>query len=151
MSATAEMNRSFDPPLRAGTARRAFHAVIALAGWALFVHWWWIVLGRVSAREIRFTLLFIAVTLVAVVGLTAWWALHNLRIFRKRQARRARLREPVPDFTRDGVGREGRLPAPPADCRVARVVVVRIRDGAKEYLPYEMPRASAAPAGTERP
>lgn len=151
MSATADMNRSLDPPLRAGTARRALHAVIALAGWVLFAHWWWIVFGRVSAREIRFTLLFIAVALVVVVGLTAWWAFHNLRIFRTRQARRRRVCEATPDPPRDGVGREVHLPPPPEDCRTARIVLVRIEDGTKVYVPYETVRPAAGPPGTPQP
>ena len=141
----AEPDRHSLPPTRGGPVRRAFHTVLALAGWVLFVYWWWLVFRRVSQAEIRSTLLFIAVALVVIVAVTAAWAIHNVWIFRRRGARR-HLREVDEDFSRDTVGREVLLPTVPTVCTVAAGVSVRVRAGAKVY-------ATGGPAGrpTETP
>ncbi|HTR96918.1 MAG TPA: hypothetical protein VMH61_03365 [Candidatus Acidoferrales bacterium] len=120
------------PPMLAGPLRRVFHTLLAVAGWALFGYWWWIVARRVSASEVRFTVLFIAFSLVAIVLVTAAWALHNLRVFRRRGARKA-LRDVPIDLSHDGVGREVLLPTLPEECRTAKLIEVRIRDGFKVY------------------
>ena len=145
----ADTERTAGPPYRAGPARRVLHALIALAGWVLFVYWWWLVFRRVSGQEIRYTVLFVAIALVVIVGLTAVWAFHNLRISRRR-GRRRRPREVTPDLSRDSVGREVRLPTIPSDCLNARVVTVRIQDGTKVYAPAgaAWPEAAPRPATT---
>ncbi len=138
----AESDRQSLTPTRGGPARRAFHALLALAGWVLFVYWWWLVFRRVSAAEIRFTLLFIAIALAAIVALTAAWAIHNVWIYRRRGPRRS-VKAVDEDFARDTVGREVLLPTVPEICRVAAVVSVRVRHGAKVY-------ATGGPAGRAR-
>jgi len=141
----AEAPRQPQPPVHGGPIRRTFHALIAFAGWVLFVYWWWIVARRVSADEVRFTALFIGIALVAIVGLTAIWALHNVRIFKVRGPRRS-LRPVDDDLSHDSVGREVLLPTLPEECRTAPVVAVRIRDGFKVYS-----AGAGAPAGGGKP
>ncbi len=119
-------------PTQAGPLRRAFHTVLAIAGWALFVYWWWLVFRRVGASEIRYTLLFVAIALVVIVALTVAWTLHNVWIFRRRGARRS-VRAVTEDFSHDTVGREVLMPTVPDICTVAAVVSVRVRHGAKIY------------------
>jgi hypothetical protein len=131
MPATAPVDRQ---PLVAPPARRAVHLAIAFAGWALFAWWWWLVVRRVSGTEIRFTLLFIAVALLVIVGVTAIWALHNRAVFRRKGAR-TRVRDVPGDFTRDTLGRPVGLPTVPEECLYASVIVVRIEDGRKVYRP----------------
>lgn len=121
-------------PIHGSPARRAFHAVLALAGWVLFVWWWVIVLGRVSALEVRFTLWFLVISLAAIVLVTALWAVHNLRLVRRKTAR-THVREVTPDQSRDTVGRPLGFPAVPEECRAASLIVVRIEDGSKVYRP----------------
>ena len=123
-------------PIEAGPARRVLHTVIAAAGWALFTYWWWLVFRRVNETEVRYTLWFIAIALIVVVFVTALWAVHNLRMFRRRGPR-TKVREVQEDFSRDSVGRPVTMPEVPEECFTADVVVVRIADGTKFYDPQE--------------
>jgi len=145
MPATAPVERQ---PLVAPPARRAVHLALALAGWVLFVWWWWLVVRRVSGAEIRFTLLFIAVSLLVIVGVTALWAFHNRAVFRRKGAR-TRVREIAGDFARDTLGRPVGLPTVPDECLQASVIVVRIEDGRKVYRPTVI-RQSARTDGEEQ-
>src|SRR5205085_6706648 len=129
---------SIPPPITAGPVRRTFHALISLAGWALFVYWWWIVFHRVSGSEIRFTLVFIALSLVGVVLATLGWAWHNLRIFERKGPRR-QIREATSPFNRDGVGRAVTYSAIGPDRRMAPVVYVRLAGEGKRYDVYDGP------------
>jgi len=133
-------------PIHAGPSRRAFHTLVAIAGWALFVYWWWLVVQRVSAHEIRFTLLVIGIALGVILVLTALWVVHNIRIFRIRGPRQ-QMRPVAQDSSHDTVGRNVQFPAVPEDCLSAAVVHVRIRDGAKLYLPATAGGEPAMPAG----
>lgn len=133
-------------PIVGGPVRRAFHTLVALAGWVLFIYWWWIVFRRVSPLEVRFTLWFIGLSLAAIVLTTALWAAHNLRVFR-RKGPRTTLRDITPDFTHDTVGRRVDMPGVPGDCRTAPVVIVRIVDGAKVYRPQGPTGGTPRPAG----
>jgi hypothetical protein len=135
-------------PIHAGPSRRAFHSLVALAGWALFAYWWWLVARRVSAHEIRFTLLVIAIALGVILVLTALWVLHNIRIFRIRGPRQ-QMRTVAQDSSRDTVGRNVQFPAVPEDCLSAAVVHVRIREGVKIYLPAAAAGGTTGPVGGE--
>ena len=137
-------------PIQAGTPRRVLHTVVALAGWALFAYWWWLVSRRVSEQEVRFTLVLIAIALGVIVLLTAAWVLHNVRIFRNRGPR-LHLRSVVQDYSHDTVGRNVRMPLVPEDCLSAAVVKVRLQEGAKVYVPAAPAGGPAAPVrGPER-
>ena len=135
------------PPLvQAGPLRRVFHSLVALAGWVLFGYWWWLVARRVSAHEVRFTLLVIGIALGVIVLLTAAWALHNIMIFRRRGPR-THLRAVVQDFSHDTVGRSVQLPRLPEDCLTAGFVKVNLQHGAKVYVAAPPSAGPAAPAG----
>ena len=122
------------PPVTAGPARRVFHTLIALAGWAVFAYWWWIVFHRVSSREVRFTALFVAGSLVVIVLATLLWAWHNLRIF-KRKGPRMNVRDATYDFSHDGVGRPVTFPDRGPDRSAAPVIYVRWGEDGKHYDP----------------
>lgn len=135
-------------PIHAGPSRRAFHTLVALAGWALFAYWWWLVARRVSAHEIRSTLLGIGIALGVILVLTALWVVHNIRIFRIRGPRQ-QMRPVAQDSSHDTVGRNVKFPAVPEDCLSAAVVHVRIREGVKIYLPAAVAGGPVMPAGGE--
>lgn len=128
-------------PTQAGPGRRIFHTVLAVAGWCLFLFWWWLVLQRVSAAEVRFTIGFLAIAFVVVVLLTIVWVLHNLRIVRDRTAR-VHVRDSVPDVSHDTVGRELQMPALPAEYQIAARVRVSVAGDVKTYV-VERPRQPA--------
>lgn len=121
-------------PMVASTARRALHALVAAAGWALFAWWWWLVWRRASEAEIRYTLWFIGISTVLIVGSTALWALHNRSVFQSKRAR-LRVRPVTEDLSRDTLGRPVGLPEVPEECLRASVIVVRVEDGRKIYQP----------------
>jgi hypothetical protein len=125
--------------------RRAFHTVLALAGWALFAYWWWLVFQRVSASEIQTTLLLLGLALAVIVLLTALWVVHNRRIFKRRGARKA-VRQPVEVYSHDSVGRAVEFPAVPQECRTSQVVLVRIDKGSKRYSTGSAPVLGSRPA-----
>ena len=138
-------------PLEAGPVRRVVHSLLALAGWVVFVYWWWLVFRRVNATEVRYTLWFIAIALVVIVFVTMLWAVHNVRLFRKRGPR-TQPRQVREDFSHDTVGRPVNMPAVPTDCLTAGIIVVRIEGDAKVYQPiavravtrrHESPRAAS--------
>jgi hypothetical protein len=133
------------PPIVAGPARRVFHTLLSIAGWAVFLYWWWLVFRRVSSHEIRFTALFIAISIAAIVVVTLIWAWHNLRIYRRRGPR-TQVREGSYDFSHDGVGRPVTFPAAGPDRSSAPVIYVRWTDEGKYYDPAAAlpPRTGAA-------
>ena len=134
-------------PRVAGRGRRVFHTLIALAGWALFVYWWWIVVHRVSLHEVQFTVLFVLVALVLCIAITGLWVLHNLSIFRRR-GQRTKVREATLDYSRDPLGRTVTFDAPPASLLEAPVVRVLVEDRTKSFRPMG-PGAPNGP-GSER-
>ena len=119
-------------PTQASPARRVFHTLITLAGWALFVYWWSVVVHRVSRHEVRFTVLFVLVSLVICVALTGLWVLHNRSIFRRKGPRTA-VREAVLDYSRDPLGRTVTFEASAEDLLRAPVVRVLIEYDRKQY------------------
>jgi hypothetical protein len=145
-----ELKPTKQPPFRAGPVRRAFHTLVAVAGWALFLYWWWLVAHRVGRQEVVFTLVFIAIALGLIVGLTALWAFHNLRIFEKRGNRR-QVSHVTAAPSEDSVGRHVQLPTLPEDCRNSPIVTVRIHDGDKVYASSGVIQPPARPSGLARP
>ena len=122
-----------DPRSEAGQVRQALHILLAGAGWVLFIYWWSIVLARVTPREIRFTALFIGISLVVVVAATVIWVMHNVAIFRRRGPR-TKVR-PVDQQVRvDHLGRSLRLETDADALRAARLVRVLVDGERKIYL-----------------
>jgi hypothetical protein len=136
------MNAPHDPPARpapptlASPGRRLFHLLIALAGWALFLYWWWLVLGRLDPAHVRFTVLFILATLAGCILLTAGWVFHNLRIFR-RKGPRTHVRISSYQFTRDRVGRTLVFASPIERLATAPVIQIRLEHEGKAYRALE--------------
>jgi len=123
------------PPFEAKPAQRLYHLLIAVAGWALFVYWWVVVLvERASHRQIMFTLLFIGIVLALCLLVTGAWTLHNLRISRSKRARYLvpAVRE---EYTQDALGNplvfEGGMEA----VREDPVVQIRFENDTKYYRP----------------
>ena len=133
------------PPILAGPVRRVFHTLVALGGWVLFGYWWWLVARRVSAQEVRFTLLLIGIALDVIVLVTAAWALHNILIFRRRGPR-THLRAVSQDYSHDTLGRSVQLPMVPGDCLTAGIVKVRLQDGGKVYVAASYGAGPGSPA-----
>jgi hypothetical protein len=149
-------------PTLPSKGRRLCHLLVCMAGWVLFVWWWWIVLGRLDPAHVRFTAVFLTVTLAGVVALTAWWAFHNGRIHRRK-----RPRTQVPGasfaFERDRLGRPLSFADGLAAIGRARVVQIRLENDGKIYralgsqgtdgrVPLEVWRptvAAGAPPATE--
>ena len=132
-------------PIQAGPVRRVLHTVVALAGWVVFVYWWWLVFRRVNDTEVRYTLWFIAIALFVIVFVTALWAVHNLVVFRRRGPR-TKVREVQEDFSHDSVGRPVNMPQVPHECLTSEVVVVRIADGTKIYDPVASTGTTPVPS-----
>jgi hypothetical protein len=140
-----ETHSHIRPPTEASPARRALHTLIALAGWALFAYWWTVVFARVSHSEIRFTVIFVLVSLVASIAITGLWVLHNVSIFR-RKGPRTGVREVTLDYTHDPLGRPVTFDSTPQALLSAPAVRVRIDAGGKSFRPAARPNGPSAAA-----
>lgn len=134
MVAPLKPQGSLQPPVEASPARRLWHLLVAFAGWVVFVYWWILVLGRVSRDEVRFTWIFIAITAVVVVGLTALWVVHNLLIF-KRKGARTHVRVVKEDYSRDRLGRHVSFTGTSEALKADPIVLIRLEHQGKTYLP----------------
>jgi hypothetical protein len=126
--------------------RRIAHLALAFAGWFVFSWWWWLVIGRVSRDEVRYTVLFVGLTLVVCVGLTGLWAFHNLRLFRRRGPR-THVRTTSESYTHDRRGREIEFEAPLERLRLEPQVWITIDEDRKRYdstVPEPVRDAAAA-------
>jgi len=128
------------PPTEASAGRRVFHTVIALAGWALFFYWWSVVFAHTSFSEVRFTVIFVLLSLVATIAITGLWVFHNLAIF-KRKGPRTAVREATLDYSHDPLGRPVTFESTPGALRTAPAVRVRIDANGKSF------RAAVRPNG----
>ena len=120
------------PEVEAAGGWRALHALIALAGWVLFIYWWWLVFRHVSSHEIRFTLIFLAVAAVVIVAVTTVWVFHNRSLFRRRNAR-VRAIEASAAVKVDAVGRRVRFAEPRQTLAQSALVRVQMEQGEKVY------------------
>jgi len=118
---------------------------VALAGWALYIWWWILVLGRLDHHQVRLTLIFIGVTLLVCVTLTALWTFHNLRIFRHKGPR-TRVREADEAYVRDQLGRSLAFKGSEQQLRNDPVVVVRMEHEGKVYRPSTAPQSRTEPS-----
>lgn len=112
--------------------RRVLHLAIAIAGWILFGYWWWLVFGRVSRAEVRFTAIFIAVTTLVAVTVTSLWSAHNKRMYR-RGDRRVASPLVLGDFTQDTLGRDVSLEGGIEQVRNRAWVHVHVEGDRKSY------------------
>ena len=121
-------------PTEPSPARRVVHLVIAGAGWALYLYWWWLVLQRVSMDHVRFTGIFLGVTLIVVVGVTALWSAHNLAIHRRRGDRKV-VRTAHEVYERDRIGRRIAFKGTREELRSDPVIQIRLEHEGKTYRP----------------
>ena len=147
-----EHERPNQHPTFASPGRRVLHDLIALAGWILFAWWWWIVFHRVGRDEVLFTVLFVAFSVIIIVGITALWAWHNKEIFHRRGPR-LMTREVKADFSRDSIGRPLAFYGESDSRRTAPVVHVQVEGDDKRYEPADglPPPELAAPESAPAP
>ena len=131
------------PPTEASRGRQILHTVIALLGWALFGYWWTVVYARVSASEVRFTVIFVLVSLVLSIAITGLWVFHNLSIFR-RKGPRTGVREVVLDYSHDPLGRPVTFESTPEILKQAPAVRVRVDANGKSFRPAMKPNGNGA-------
>lgn len=79
------------------------HLILVLAGWAIFLYWWYLVAVRGWAETQIALIIF--VTLFVAPAITLGWVAHNLRIF-KRKGPRLGAQRVAMDYERDWNQRE---------------------------------------------
>jgi len=135
------MSSSPATPRRDGLVSRwhaLMHALMIVAGWAIFVGAWWLVLGQPHDTGTLRNLLVGA--LVVAPTLTVAWVLHNVGIHRRKGPRRAVAAVPM-RYEVDFNGR--RIEADWPVLQRARTVVIERGDGVKRFV--GKPEAPAAP------
>jgi hypothetical protein len=113
------------------TLKGTFHALIAIFGWALFVHWWNRVLPQIDSRDAFIALAFIGVTVLITVLVTLLWVRYNIGIFRRKGPRKT-LTHVVENRVTDFLGRKIEQPGP-GSLKTARLVVVSVEGEVKKY------------------
>lgn len=142
---TARPDSRGTPCTQAKAGRRAWHLVITIAGWALFIYWWIIVLRRVTRAEVSSTLVFITAATLVSIGIIAIWTHHNRRIFAQRGNRRAGVKVVMENYTHDVLGRVLRFEPRLAELRRASLVRIRI-EGDTKVCALDASRAGTATA-----
>ena len=117
------------------SVREAFHVLIAAATWLLFIYWWGIVLPQIRRDDAVSAGLFIALSTLVTVLLTAAWVRYNLGIHR-RKGPRLQLTPAAPPRDTDALGRKIVRPDE-GTLRAARVVVVAVDGDVKTIRPGE--------------
>lgn len=115
------------------TVRGAFHGLIALLGWVLFVYWWHLVIPQVTGREAYAALIFIGAAFLVTVVVTLLWVSYNVGIFRRKGPRMA-----LPDVSENrDADVLGRMIDQPVDGSLleARIVVIAVEGDRKRIQP----------------
>ncbi len=112
--------------------RQIAHAVLLLAGWAVFFGFWW----KVLRRPVSFDPLFVVIPLIIIVvpTVTFYWILHNVHLYRRRDARRSAAGAPE-RYDRDWYGRQ--VMADWEKLRGAHDIVVEVTGDNKRYEALE--------------
>lgn len=111
--------------------RRFWHVDLVLFGWIVYFGFWWKVLRGPTGLGPLF--IVIPIIIVAVPAVTLFWILHNLRLYRARDARRSSPK--VPDrYASDWEGR--RIEANWGQVRAGKEIDIR-SDGPVKH--YELP------------
>jgi len=132
------------PPTYAGTTKHVFHLLLSVAGWVIFVYWWGIVLRSVARQMVVVTVLFLLVSLIVVVGVTALWSWHNKRLHAQKGPR-THVRDVKEDYGLDYVGRLVTFVGSRAHMLDAAEVDVSFDDDGKTYRAVASERTAGAP------
>src|SRR3989304_919893 len=113
------------------TVKGSFQSLIAIFGWALFVHWWNRVLPQIDSRDASIALAFIGVTVLITVLVTLLWVRYNIGIFRRKGPRK-NLPLVTENRDTDFLGRKIEQPVQ-GSLKTARLVVVSVEGEVKKY------------------
>ena len=116
--------------------RQALHIAIGIAFWLLLVALWILLAldGKASGAAFRDTGMMLAALMGAVLALTIWWIRHNVRIYRRKGARRGRPLSPArTDEDRLGRDVDWAMPGGPLTALTERHLIVEIAGGLKTY------------------
>ncbi len=113
------------------TLKGTIHALIAIFGWALFVHWWNRVLPQIDSRDAIIALIFIGFTFFITVMITLLWVRYNIGIFRRKGPRK-NLPLVTENRDTDFLGRRIEQPGP-GTLKTARLVVISVEGEVKKY------------------
>ncbi len=116
---------------RKRTIKGAFHVLIAIFSWTLFVYCWFRVLPQIRSRDAVIALAFIGVSILATVIPTLLWVRYNIGIFRRKGPRRNPTlvtEERDTDVLGRRIGQTG-----PGSLKAARLVVVSVEGERKNY------------------
>lgn len=108
--------------------RRVAHGLLLLCGWAVFFGFWW----KVLRRPLAVGPLFVVIPLIAIVvpAVTFYWIMHNIHLYRRRDARRSAT-PPMDRYEQDWYGR--RVVADWERMRGAREIAIEIAGDVKRY------------------
>ncbi len=115
------------------TVRGAFHGLVALCGWILFVYWWRRVTPQITETDATAALVFIASTFLVTLVITLSWVSYNVRIYR-RKGPRTRLPDVSDNRDTDFLGRPIDGPDD-GSVRKAQVIVIAVDGERKSVLP----------------
>ena len=108
--------------------RRLLHALLLLLGWVVFFGFWW----KILRRPLSVGPLFVVIPLIAIVvpAVTFYWIMHNIHLYRQRDARRS-APVAVEHYDRDWHGR--RVVAEWEGLRAAREISIEVVGDVKRY------------------
>lgn len=113
------------------TLKGAFHGLIAISGWTLFVFWWNRVLPQIDSKDAVIALVFISGTVLITVISTIVWVRYNIGIFRRKGPRR-NLTHVSENHGTDFLGRRIEPPGS-GSLKTARLVIVSLEGDVKKY------------------
>lgn len=117
-------------PRLASPFQRFLHLFGLLAGWTIFVWFWWHVLTTQSIAHALLAWLIVG-SLVLLPLITLAWVSHNVALFRAKGAR-TQVRESTREYSQDWVSR--RVEADWPALRAARAIDIRLDDGVKQFV-----------------
>jgi hypothetical protein len=106
--------------------------ISAVLSWSLFFFWWKKVLQStdLNQRTVLYSLLAVALTVVAAAIYSTVWIFHNKRVARRgKRGLVSFYRSPL--FERDAIGRE--ILSLPTPDRNDRVIIVNSKERTKEF------------------
>ncbi len=113
------------------TLKGTFHALIAIFGWGLFVHWWNRVLPQIDPEDGVIALVFISGTVLITVITTFMWVRYNIGIFRRKGPRKT-LTHASENHGKDFLGRKIESPGA-GSLKTARFLIVSVEGDVKKY------------------